>query len=316
MADPVRVVIDCDTGVDDTMAVFYGLLAPEVEVVGLTCVWGNISVDLTTKNTLRLLEMLDRPEIPVARGADKPLVYPKWPPPEQPIHGTDGQGNTNLPDPTLKAVDETAAQLIVRLAHEHPGQLTLVPTGPLTNVATAVLADPEISKLYKGVVLMGGAFTVRGNASRFGEANIWHDPEAAQVVFDAGWPVTAVGLDVTDSTMIPGSLLDDLRDSGTIAGKHLHAITQNYLDIYGARRGRRECAMHDALTLGIAADPSLVLESQKVRVDVELNGTYTRGMTVGDFRPWMEYPNANATVVLEVDRQRFIDRWSEVIRGA
>src|SRR5689334_13935235 len=89
---PVRVVIDCDTGVDDTMAVFYGLLAPEVEVVGLTCVWGNISVDLTTKNTLRLLEMLDTPSIPVARGADKPLVYPKWPPPEQPIHGTDGQG--------------------------------------------------------------------------------------------------------------------------------------------------------------------------------------------------------------------------------
>jgi purine nucleosidase len=165
-------------------------------------------------------------------------------------------------------------------------------------------------------VLMGGAFTVRGNASRFGEANIWHDPEAAQVVFDAGWPVTAVGLDVTDSTMIPGSLLDDLRDSATIAGKHLHAITQNYLDIYGSRRGRRECAMHDALTLGIAADPSLVLESQKVRVDVELNGTYTRGMTVGDFRPWMEYPNANVTVVLAVDRQRFIDRWAEVIRGA
>jgi purine nucleosidase len=313
---PVRVVIDCDTGVDDTMAVFYGLLASEVEVVGLTCVWGNISVDLTTKNTLRLLEMLDRPGIPVARGADKPLVYPKWPPPAVPIHGADGQGNTDLPDPTLKPVDETAAQLIVRLAHEHPGELTLVPTGPLTNVATAVLADPEIATLYKGVVLMGGAFTAIGNAARFAEANIWHDPEAAQVVFDAGWPVTAVGLDVTDKTMIPGSLLDDLRDSGTVAGKHLHRITQNYLDIYGSRRGRRECAMHDALTLGIAADPSLVLESRKVRVDVELTGTHTRGMTVGDFRSWADQSNANVDVVLEVDRQRFIDRWSEVIRGS
>jgi purine nucleosidase len=315
MAEPVRVVIDCDTGVDDTMAVFFGLLAPEVEVVGLTCVWGNISVDLTTKNTLRLLEMLDRPGIPVARGADKPLVYPRWPPPAQPIHGLDGQGNINLPDPRLEAVNETAAELIIRLAHEHPGELTLVPTGPLTNVAIAILADPEIAKLYKGVVLMGGAFTVRGNAAPYGEANIWHDPEAAQVVFDAGWPVTAVGLDVTDSTMIPGSLLDDLRDSGTIAGKHLHRITQNYLDIYGARRGRRECAMHDALTLGIAADPSLVLHAEKVRVDVELTGSHTRGMTVGDFRPWVDRTNANVTVVLEVDRQRFIDRWASVMRG-
>ncbi|MGE3272828.1 MAG: nucleoside hydrolase, partial [Chloroflexota bacterium] len=147
------------------------------------------------------------------------------------------------------------------------------------------------------------------------EANIWHDPEAAQVVFDAGWPVTAVGLDVTDSTMIPGSLIDELRDSGTIAGVHLHKITQNYLDIYGSRRGRRECAMHDALTLGIAADPTLVLESRKVRVDVELTGTHTRGMTVGDFRAWADQSNANVTVVLDVDRQRFVNRWTEVIKG-
>jgi purine nucleosidase len=116
--------------------------------------------------------------------------------------------------------------------------------------------------------------------------------------------------------MIPGSLLDELRDTGNIAGVHLHRITQNYLDIYGMRRGQRECAMHDALALGIAADPSLVLESRKVRVDVELAGTHTRGMTVGDFRPWVEHPNANVTVVLEADRQRFIDRWTEVIRGA
>jgi purine nucleosidase len=306
------VVIDCDTGVDDTMAVFYGLLAPEVDVVGLTCVWGNIGVELTTQNTLRLLEMLDRPEIPVAMGAGKPLVYPKWPL-GQGVHGADGQGNTDLPPPSLQPVKETAAELIIRLAHEHPGELTLVPTGPLTNVATAILADPEIAKLYKQVVLMGGAFLVPGNAARWAEANIWHDPEAAQVVFDAGWPVTAIGLDVTDKTMIPAALIDGLRDSGTIAGKHIHRITQFYLDVYGSRRGRRECAMHDALTLGIAADPSLVLEARKVRVDVELTGAHTRGMTVGDFRPWVQHDDANVTVVLEVDRQRFIDRWVETL---
>jgi purine nucleosidase len=311
-AAPTRVVIDCDTGVDDTMAVFYGLLAPHIEVVGLSCVWGNIGVDLTTTNTLRLLELLDRPNIPVAKGADKPLVYPKWPP-RQGVHGEDGQGNTNLPPPKLQPAQESAAELIVKLAHQHPGELTLVPTGPLTNVATAVLADPGIAKLYKEVVLMGGAFLVPGNAARWGEANIWHDPEAAQVVFDAGWPVTAVGLDVTDKTMLPASVFDRLRESGTVAGVHMHRIVQFYLDVYGARRGRRECAMHDALTLGVATDRSLVLESRKVRVDVDLTGTHTRGMTVGDFRPWVEHDDANVTVVLEVDRQRFIDQWTETL---
>ena len=309
---PTRVVIDCDTGVDDTMAIFYGLLSPDIDVVALTCVWGNISAETATRNTLRLLEMLDRPSIPVALGANKPLIGPEW---EfgQGVHGADGQGNLDLPPPTLTSANESAAELIVRLAHEHPGELTLLPTGPLTNVATAVLMDPEIAKLYKEVVLMGGAFLAKGNAARWGEANIWHDPEAAQIVFDAGWPVTAVGLDVTDKTMLSQERLDRLRDSGTPAGVHIHRITRYYVDRYSARTGRRECAMHDALALAIATDPSLVLEAPKVRVDVELTGTHTRGMTVGDFRSWVSSDDANATVVLRVDSERFIERWMETL---
>ncbi len=310
---PTYVVIDCDTGVDDTMAIFYGLLAPEIEVVGLTCVWGNITVDTTTTNTLRLLEMMGRPEIPVARGAHKPLVGPEWPLGNG-VHGSDGQGNLNLPPPTLKPVAESAAELLIRLAHEHPGELTLVPTGPLTNVATAVLMDPGIAKLYKRVVLMGGNFLVHGNAARYAEANIWHDPEAAQIVFEAGWDVTAVGLDVTDKTMLSQERIDKLRDSGTVAGVHISRITRHYVDRYSVRTGRRECAMHDALALAIAADPTLVRSAPKVRVDVELNGTHTRGMTVGDFRTWRDSgDDANATVVLEVDSERFITRWMEIL---
>lgn len=312
---PTRVVLDCDTGVDDTMAIFYALLAPEVELVALTCVWGNVAVQTATQNTLRLLEMMDRPTIPVAMGAPKPLIGPIW---EfgHGVHGADGQGNVNLPPPRLTPVAESAAELIIRLAHEHPGELTLVPTGPLTNVATAVLMDPEIARLYKQVVLMGGAFLVKGNAARWGEANIWHDPEAAQIVFDAGWPVTAVGLDVTDKTLLSQALLDRLRDSGTTAGVHIHRITGYYVDRYSARTGRRECTMHDALALGIAVDPSLVRTAPKVRVDVELTGTHTRGMTVGDFRSWVSPENANVTVVLEAEGQRFIDRWLDVLSRA
>jgi purine nucleosidase len=307
-----RVVIDCDTGVDDTMAIFYGLLAPDIDVVGISCVWGNIGVELTTQNTLRLLEMMGRPEIPVAMGAGKPLLGPKWPLGKG-VHGADGQGNLNLPPPSLQPTKETASELIIKLAHEYPGELTLVPTGPLTNVATAVLADPEIAGLYKKVVLMGGAFLVKGNAARWAEANIWHDPEAAQIVFEAGWDVTAVGLDVTDKTMLSQARLDALRDSGTVAGTHIHAITKFYVDNYSQRTGRRECAMHDALALAIAADPSLMTESARVRVDVELNGSHTRGMTVGDFRSWVDHDDANATVALGADSERFITRWMETL---
>jgi purine nucleosidase len=248
----------------------------------------------------------------VAMGAAKPLIGPMWELDGR-VHGADGQGNTNLPSPTLQPVAESAAELLVRLAHERPGELMLVPVGPLTNVATALLLDPEIARLYRGVVLMGGAFLVGGNAARWAEANIWHDPEAAQIVFEAGWPVTAVGLDVTHKTMLGEALLEQLRESGTPAGVHIHRITQHYLNLYASRRGRRECAMHDALALGIAADPSLALRAPKVRVDVELTGTHTRGMTVGDFRPWVSSDDANANVVLEADGERFIERWMETL---
>lgn len=314
MADPIRVVIDCDTGVDDAMAVLYGLLSPNVDVVGLTCVWGNTSVENATANTLRLLEIANRPRIPVAMGAARPLIGPE-PKFAGGVHGLDGQGNTNLPPPQLEAIGETAAELIVRLGREQPGELVLVPTGPLTNVAIALAMEPGIARLYREVVLMGGAFLTPGNASRFGEANIWHDPEAAQMVFEAGWPITAVGLDVTHKTMLSAENLDLLRESGTPAGVHLHRITQFYLERYAARRGRRECAMHDALALGIAEDRSLMTHAPTARVDVELTGTHTRGMTVADLRVWASPEGANAVIPLEVDAPRFIERWMGVISG-
>jgi inosine-uridine nucleoside N-ribohydrolase len=128
-----RVVIDCDTGVDDAMAVLYGLLAPEIEIVGLTCCWGNIWVETATANTLRLLEIVDRPEVPVAMGARKPLLGPLWEL-SHGVHGADGQGNTDLPPPKLRPVPESAAELIVRLAHEHPGELTLATDSRLARV--------------------------------------------------------------------------------------------------------------------------------------------------------------------------------------
>jgi purine nucleosidase len=230
-------------------------------------------------------------------------------------HGADGQGNTNLPPPRLAASTEPAAELLVRLAHEHPGELTLVPVAPLTNVAAALALDPTIAQLYKEVVLMGGAFMTPGNAAQWGEANIWHDPEAAQIVFEAGWPITAVGLDVTHKTLLSEQRLGELADCGTPAARHISLISRYYLDRFAARHGRRECTMHDALALAIAADPTLVTHAPETRVAVELNGTHTRGMTVADLRPSAPTENANARVVLGVDSARFVERWMDVLCG-
>ena len=311
---PLPVVLDCDTGVDDAMAIFFGLLAPEIEVAAIGCVWGNVPVETATENTLRLLEIVDRPPVPVAPGAAKPLLGPAFDLGTD-VHGEDGQGNANLPPPSLRPADSSAAEQIVRLAHERPGELTLVPTGPLTNVAIALALDPAIVQLYKEVVLMGGAFLTPGNASRVAEANIWHDPEAAQMVLEAPWPITVVGLAVTRRERLTQPLLDRLRDSGSPAGRHLHLITDIYLSRAEAVYGRRECAMHDPLALAIAADRSLALRAPEVRVDVELAGAHTRGMTVADLRPDAPPGEANARVVLEADTARFLDRWMEILGG-
>ena len=169
-----------------------------------------------------------------------------------------------------------------------------MPVAPLTNVAAALALDPTIAQLYKEVVLMGGNFLAPGNAAKWAEANIWHDPEAAQMVFEAGWPITAVGLDVTNKTMLAEQRLAELADCGTPAARHISLISQFYLEGYAARYGRRECTMHDALALAIAADPSLATHAPRARVDVELTGTHTRGMTVADLRPWAPTEDANA----------------------
>lgn len=310
----IPVLLDCDPGIDDAMAIFYGLGAPEIDIVAIGTVWGNVPVETATSNALRLLEIAGRPDIPVAQGAPRPLMGPE-PTFSGIIHGKDGQGNANLPPPTTRPTGESAAEQIVRLSRERPGELTLVAVGPLTNLAIAVSLDPTLASRIKSVVIMGGAFLVPGNARPVGEANIWHDPEAAQIVLDAGWPVTVVGLDVTTKARVSQEVFDQLRDSGTSAGRHLHRIVGTYLDAYEQRYGRREGAMHDALALGIAADPTLVLRAPRTRVDVELTGQHTRGMTVADLRWWITREDANASVVLEADTERFIQRWIEVIGG-
>jgi len=306
----VPVLFDCDPGVDDAMALLYGLAAPAIDIIAIGTVWGNVSVDFTTANALRLLEIGNSSGIPVAKGTRKPLIGPE-PLFNEDIHGKDGQGDTFLPHAAQRASQESAADQIIRLAEERPGELTLVAVGPLTNLAVALMQDPSIAGAYKKVVIMGGAFHVPGNVSATGEANIWHDPEATQIVLEGGWPVTIVGLDVTEHARVTETMLNDLRDLGSPEGIHLQRISDGYLDLYAGRYGtsERQCPMHDALALGIAVDPTLVRRAPFVRVDVELNGSLTRGTTIADLRSWAQADLANAHIVLEADGKRFVHDW-------
>ena len=312
VATPIPIVLDCDPGVDDAMAILYGLRAPEVDIVAIGTVWGNIDVDTATLNTVRVLEIGGRPDIPVAEGAGRPLMGTE-PTFAEMVHGPAGMGSIVLPPPEGAHTEEHAVAQMIRLAHERPGELTLVAVGPLTNLGLALGIDREIASLYKEVVIMGGNFLVPGNVTPVAEANIWHDPEAAQIVLDAPWPVTLVPLDVTERALLSQEMVEQIRDTGTRVGEHVHEISDIYFTAYEARLQRRASPMHDALALGIAADPTLVGSAPLTRVDVELNGTHTRGMTVGDLRAVGDRTNANARIVMEAEGTRFVDRWFELL---
>ena len=198
---PEKIIIDTDPGVDDTIAICTALRSPELEVIGLTSVFGNTTGELTAQNALRLVELEGHGDIPVARGSDVPLVFPleklgTW------VHGADGMGNTNPPPPKGKVVSLTAAEFIIEKVRANPHEVTLVPVGPLTNLALALRLDPGIAELVKEVVIMGGVVANPGNMTPVAEANIYHDPHAADIVMAAGWPLVLVGLDVTHKTVL------------------------------------------------------------------------------------------------------------------
>lgn len=309
-----RIVLDCDPGVDDAMALLYGLRSTDIDIVAVCTVWGNAPVGVTTENALCLLELAGRDDVPVAMGAANPLIGSAHTFGTGP-HGEDGLGGVTLPPHRGAPIGTAAAAELGRLAREHPGELTLVTLGPLTNVALALQADPGVAQLYRGVVIMGGAVLAPGNLTPVAEINIGHDPEAAQIVFDAGWPITLVGLDVTEHVRVSQAHFNDLRDNAGSLGESLYRMSHRYLSFYERRYSKRECPMHDALVLGIAADRSLIRESQHTRVDVEQHGEHTRGMTVAELRPGIAAERPNVTVVRECDGARFIGRWMDTLCG-
>ena len=277
MAGARKILIDTDPGIDDAMAIFYALASPELDVVGLTSVFGNAHVSVCTTNALKLLEIADRAHIPVAKGAHRPLAMP-YRGPVAFVHGTDGQGDVDLPPPEAAPQPIDAAHFMIEMATSAPGEITLVALGPLTNVALAMLIEPAFTSHLAGIVLMGGNAFCGGNASPAAEANILNDPEAADIVFGADCPIVMAGLDVTEQILMTSADIARFASFGNARAQHLAAITPFYANFYRGRNGIDGIFIHDSTTISYLLAPHLFTWiEQPVRVDC--GRSFCRGKT-------------------------------------
>ncbi|MGT2426162.1 nucleoside hydrolase [Amnibacterium kyonggiense] len=302
--------LDCDTGIDDALTL--GLLVAEgADLRGIGSVSGNLSAAGGARNTLDLMALMGRADVPVAVGAHDP-VDDLFHGVADFVHGANGIGGVDLPH-VGEPVAESAAEMLVRLAHEHPGALRVLAIGPLTNLALALRLEPQLPSLVADVVIMGGAAQAPGNVSAVAEANIWNDPLAARAVFDAAWPVTMVGLDVTMLARFEETHRVDLAASGA-SGAALAAMLGVYFEYYTPILGRPSCALHDPLAAAIALGTVVPSVAPVVPIEVDATDGPGRGQTLVDLRSrFVGYPpqaGVRHRVVLEVP-EGFGDRLLE-----
>jgi inosine-uridine nucleoside N-ribohydrolase len=311
LSDARRVIIDTDPGIDDTMAIMLALASPELRVEGLTIVRGNVGVEQCARNALTILEIAGHADIPVAVGADKPLVRP-YHGHGSTVHGQDGLGETGLSG-TRPVPDRRAVDFLISRISASPGELTIIALGPLTNLALAVSIEPHLPRRVREVIVMGGAVATRGNATPVAEANINNDPEAARIVFHAGWPVTLVGLDVTHKVTMTPADLQHLAAAHTPVTDLITRITPFYLGAYKRMVGIDGFYVHDPTAVAVAIRPAL-FETREVYVDVVTDSERTLGQTIADFRnQWKTAPNVR--VCLNVDAQGILDLYLERVAG-
>jgi inosine-uridine nucleoside N-ribohydrolase len=310
-----HVLIDSDPGVDDALALLLAFSSPELRVEGLTTVAGNVSLELGSLNALKLLDFLGIDDVPVVAGAAKPLLRKCRD--ASSIHGVTGLGGATLPEPSGRLDERSAVEFILEKVDERGGDLTLIPIGPLTNIAAAILARPSIVHETSGLVIMGGAFGLtpygHGNVSPVAEFNIWHDPEAAKIVFDSGIPITAIGLDVTKdpSNRLTEARFKEIEAMDTKRASFVADLCRHLIVRYGG------VSLHDPLAVAAVINPSLV-QTERVAVEVETRGEVTLGMTLVDRRRTHRGASkeANVDACVSVDGPRFLDLiYERVIRG-
>lgn len=272
-----RVIIDTDPGTDDALALLLAFHSPELKLEGITVVAGNVTADMGLENALRIGHLAGRCDIPIAKGAVGPLAQKLNT--EEFWNGRNGLGNAQLPLDRCQTNPTFGPDLIIQLIHQYPHEIVLIPIGPLTNIALAVSKDPSIVPLVKEVVLMGGSIT-GGNVNAASEFNMHSDPEAASIVFNAGWQLTMVGLDVTEHTLITEADVLRMENHAGPQAKFAAAVARFQIGTYQGT-GFKGGAIHDALAVGAVVDRTL-LKTQKMRVDIEMNGTFTRGATVAN----------------------------------
>jgi pyrimidine-specific ribonucleoside hydrolase len=300
---PLRpVILDCDPGHDDALAILLALARPELHVLGITTVAGNSGVDNTTRNALRVLTLVGRTDVPVAAGAGRPLVRPIRV--ADHVHGVSGLDGAELPEAAVGPVPEGAVELLARLVRESPDPVTLIPTGPLTNIALFVRTHPELLPRIAEISIMGGAVG-EGNLTASAEFNIWADPEAAAIVFDCGRPVALVPLEVTHAALFRNAEIPRLEALGTRTGRVFADLLRFFAIFHHARYGWDGSPIHDAVAVARLVAPGIVTEVA-YRVDVETESELTRGRTVVDLHG-LRGLSPNVLVGTRIDRRRFID---------
>jgi len=292
------IVIDCDPGHDDAIAILLALASPEVEVRGITTVAGNQTLDKTTRNALKVLELANRTDIAVAAGAGRPLVRELRTAAN--VHGESGLDGPDLPEPTTKPVAGHAADLLAEWLE--PG-VVLVPTGPLTNVALLFERHPEVKERLERIVWMGGAIA-EGNVTPAAEFNAFVDPEAAAAVFGSGIPVTMIGLDITHKALFDSGHADRLRGAGA-AGRAVAELADFFLEFHRQRYRFDGAPIHDAMAVAQVIDPTLV-ETLHCNVAIETASQFCDGRTVVDRWLVSDRPR-NTHVGIDVDAQRFLE---------
>jgi inosine-uridine nucleoside N-ribohydrolase len=315
-----RIILDTDPGIDDALSLFLALASPEVQLEAITTVSGNVHVDLTTRNALALLELAGRTDIPLARGCERPIA--RQPVVADYVHGQNGLGGIELPEPQLQPVSQHAVDLLIEKVLAAPGEITLVPVGPLTNIAMALRKEPRIANSVREVVIMGGALRVPGNVTPEAEFNIFADPHAAHMVFHAGWPMRLVTLDVTNKTLLRREQVQVLASSGSPITRLIQQMVDNFLHTFGQPRGITAFQMHDPLCLAAAFQPELITW-EPAYVDVELTGNLTFGETVAyferkeDIDPSLEHLHpSNMLTSVGVDVERFIALYTDRIQSS
>lgn len=314
-----KVIFDTDPGIDDAMALLFLHRHPDIDLIGVTTVFGNAPIEITTRNAQFLKQqwMIDAP---VAQGAGKTLD-PSRPDGHFPtfIHGDDGLGNIGVPETVDVPLDPRAAHhFIIDTVKANPGEVTLIAVGRMTNLALALKTDPDFAALVKEVIIMGGAFDINGNVSPAAEANIHGDPEAADLVFTAAWPVTVIGLDVTTKTVMTSSFLADMVKENGAAVQLLSDLSQFYINFYNMRTGDG-MVVHDSCACVYLTNPEL-FETRSGAIRVVCGGL-ADGQTIQKpdgvtFPPgnWDGYPSQKVCTRIEPDRVLSVIR-SAIVRG-